>query len=88
LFLLPLSSLSCDGGDTDQVELLAIARMLILLSLIGYVLGLYLPVRICIDHQRGAAVMLIAGMIFAAAGLSTVCFLTMIRKTEHFRQIQ
>ena len=27
-------------------------------------------------------------MIFGAAGLSTVCFLTMIRKTEHFREIQ
>jgi len=26
-------------------------------------------------------------MIFGAAGLSTVCFLTMIRKTEHFREI-
>jgi len=27
-------------------------------------------------------------MIFGAAGLSTVCFLTMIRKTEHFREMQ
>ena len=27
-------------------------------------------------------------MLFGAAGLSTVCFLTMIRKTEHFREIQ
>jgi putative ABC transport system permease protein len=27
-------------------------------------------------------------MIFGAAGLSTVCFLTMIRRTEHFRDIQ
>jgi putative ABC transport system permease protein len=27
-------------------------------------------------------------MIFGAAGLSTVCFLTMIRKTEHFKEIQ
>jgi len=27
-------------------------------------------------------------MIFGAAGLSTVCFLTVIRKTEHFREIQ
>jgi len=26
-------------------------------------------------------------MIFGAAGLSTVCFLTMIRKTEHFREM-
>ncbi len=26
-------------------------------------------------------------MIFGAAGLSTVCFLTLIRKTEHFREI-
>jgi putative ABC transport system permease protein len=26
-------------------------------------------------------------MIFGAAGLSTVCFLTMIRKTEHFREV-
>jgi UDP-glucose/iron transport system permease protein len=27
-------------------------------------------------------------MIFGAAGLSTVCFLTMIRRTEHFREIK
>ena len=27
-------------------------------------------------------------MLFGAAGLSTVCFLTMIRKTEHFKTIQ
>jgi len=27
-------------------------------------------------------------MIFGAAGLSTVCFLTMVRKTAHFRDIQ
>ena len=27
-------------------------------------------------------------MIFGAAGLSTVCFLVMVRKTEHFRGIQ
>ena len=27
-------------------------------------------------------------MIFGAAGLSTMCFLTMIRRTEHFRDIQ
>lgn len=27
-------------------------------------------------------------MIFGAAGLSTVCFLTMIRKTENFREMQ
>lgn len=27
-------------------------------------------------------------MLFGAAGLSTVCFLTMIRKTEHFREIE
>ena len=26
-------------------------------------------------------------MIFGAAGLSTVCFLTMIRRTEHFREM-
>jgi len=25
-------------------------------------------------------------MIFGAAGLSTVCFLTLIRRTEHFRE--
>jgi UDP-glucose/iron transport system permease protein len=27
-------------------------------------------------------------MIFGAAGLSTVCFLTMIRRTEHFRELK
>jgi len=27
-------------------------------------------------------------MIFGAAGLSTVCFLAMIRRTEHFRELQ
>jgi putative ABC transport system permease protein len=27
-------------------------------------------------------------MIFGAAGLSTMCFLKLIRKTEHFRNIQ
>ena len=27
-------------------------------------------------------------MLFGAAGLSTVCFLTMIRRTEHFRELE
>jgi putative ABC transport system permease protein len=27
-------------------------------------------------------------MIFGAAGLSTVCFLMLIRKTEHFKSMQ
>jgi len=143
LFLLPLSSLSCDGGDTDQVDLQAIARMLILLSLIGYVLvyifqsesaliisgvlavmliatswialntvtltkGWLFPASLVSVVLGGGSTLLLitqgvlqldpwyqpsamiplAGIIFAAAGLSTVRSLTMIRKTEHFRQIQ